>query len=495
MATGSEQNPLVNLFDQQKLPFVLHGSADSLDRDIIYIVDGAIPGANACHHFCNKHTGAGSENRNVVSVHPGRHLVQDCYKGTPDAINNQILETFGNHKQLCFAEQCPIVRKVRRQVILKVVRSMRQILGFVGSVHHQKYHANVKRALKTRNFYNRLLCFATLDFVDIFLPASPNEQPNFNMDVLKSLAFQLVQTSGQFDYKELYSKKQIVQFDQRIRPLLYREKYWISELDKETGSYENAKQVFSVLNEYRDQIVQQLEHVTVVQQGDLNLFFLKEKPKLFNSFTIECNGTIVDMSKERCVFYPLNHMIPIPLLKHHTKSVTENIVAEIMEVKTILPSHSSRMISIFTHHHKIFFATECFLDSKPVTPEETEEAKWIAIAKGLFVKGLQELLQLETYHYLFALVQKHNSCNYELVLVGLRDRLTCELLPSKQRNEHIATLNSDIVTPLPSAEETTMLLPETLVDYHRKHLLYSNNNFLLAKDQQEPESQCWWYIG
>lgn len=104
----------------KEIPFIIHGSKDSIDRDVIYLFD-KLPSTRECYEFCNSNK---DENRNIIVVKNG--MVFNCFKGTPDAINNQILDTYSNHKQ---KYDNPIKFRVERNIPLKVVRSVRQILG------------------------------------------------------------------------------------------------------------------------------------------------------------------------------------------------------------------------------------------------------------------------------------------------------------------------------------------------------------------------------
>ncbi|KAF0981192.1 hypothetical protein FDP41_012980 [Naegleria fowleri] len=127
----------------QKLPYVIHGSADSIDRDVIYWIPigsrtplqsnnpkrTRLPSQKRCFQFCVENKNY--ENRNLIVVDMERGIVVDCFKGTCDAINNQIKLTYGLHKQ---QHDCPIKDIVHRNIALKMTRGMRQILSMVGRV-------------------------------------------------------------------------------------------------------------------------------------------------------------------------------------------------------------------------------------------------------------------------------------------------------------------------------------------------------------------------
>lgn len=104
---------------------VHHGSIDSIDLDIVYILTKPLPDFETCKLFCSKDK---TENRNIVFVDPNEGIVKDCFKGIPDEINNSLLHTFKNHKQNFEENEFLIKKKVARNVPLKLVRCVRSLL-------------------------------------------------------------------------------------------------------------------------------------------------------------------------------------------------------------------------------------------------------------------------------------------------------------------------------------------------------------------------------
>lgn len=281
-----QTNHLLVWKQNNKLPFVIHGSANSVDKDVIYLVPEPhqLPSAQQCHYFCHHDTDAHLENRNVAVIRNG--MIVQCYKGTCDALNNQILTTFAYHEQPCF-DACPVSRVVRRQVVLKVVRSIRQILGFVAT-QKSGFYAQAKQALHSPNFVDRVTCFQQLDFAQVFvLPLS-----KAHVDTLKSVAFQLLQTLAQFSFVPLYSKDAIVQYDKRVDAIMYR-KYDLIEQD--------LTELMHVLNEYVQLIVKELiPHITVTHDKQGVNFIQWNNTEKTNAFAIEClQGIHVHVFRER----------------------------------------------------------------------------------------------------------------------------------------------------------------------------------------------------
>jgi hypothetical protein len=281
--------------DLHKLPFVIHGSEDSVDRDVIYLIEEMPKNKQLVHEFVNEDTQ--KENRNLAVIDYNEGIIVDCYKGTPDAINNQIIDTFHLHKQIM--EECPVRIRITRNVPLKVTRSIRQLIGFVAQVLHHlpvdshiygKYHNPIKIALKSKNFTSRLECLGSIDFIEVF-------EDNIDIKIFKSLAFQFAQTKAMLENDlELYSKKTVAQYDTRLEPVMYRREEVVSSaLDF----------YLSIFNEYRDYLVQHLSDVQVVQENELNLLYSPQDYIQKSEFYAQCkDGIILDMGRERLVYYP-----------------------------------------------------------------------------------------------------------------------------------------------------------------------------------------------
>lgn len=93
----------------------IHGSADSVDKDIVYILE-EIPDFNKCKMFCASLEG----NPNLAVIENG--YVVWCYKGSKDELNNSLFRTIPLHSE---NGENPIVGTVERDVCLKVIRAVR----------------------------------------------------------------------------------------------------------------------------------------------------------------------------------------------------------------------------------------------------------------------------------------------------------------------------------------------------------------------------------
>ena len=189
----------------------IHGSEDSIDTDVYYVVD-ELPSFQECKAFCDS---IKDENANLITIDNG--VVTACYKGVPDECNNSLLETYSLHEQ-----EYPLLVKyyVERDVFLKILRGIRIILS---RISRTRYRAIVKEALKDNNLRNKMatlshIRFNTIDFENM-------DKKESGKDILKVIAFQLGQMYGLTANNEYYTKSSIAKRFPRLKPLLYREDY------------------------------------------------------------------------------------------------------------------------------------------------------------------------------------------------------------------------------------------------------------------------------
>ncbi|EFC40083.1 predicted protein [Naegleria gruberi] len=452
------------LEELRKLPWVVHGSTDSIDRDVIYWIPitttnkttpaykRKLPSQKVCFDFCVENKL--EENRNLIVIDSEKGIVIDCFKGTADAINNQIKLTYGYHEQ---KYECPVKDFVQRNIVLKMVRGVRQILSMVGRVmriHKAKirqravlieflgvedhelvselldnfgivhgcmdedltdlYHDDMKSNLKSLDFRKRVESVKLIDYSKICkqcilwerefrekkllekdfneelfrkwfevknlkwdnlmqnykmlrkkqrnvdLPQliqnmfeshfkagstnkkSSNSEQDFKtageegdfLHIVKSIAFQMVQTDAQLENIELYSKRMVVDRDNRTQPLMYREM---------ENMLSNLETCFKVLNEYRDMISNKLLtnlNVEIIE-NTYNIFKTIDISKEMSSFHQQCNSMLIDMKRERVACCP-----PIFLKTHLDSSLS---------LESLQHSTIEKLEFSSEEHRKLFF--------------------------------------------------------------------------------------------------------------------------------------------
>lgn len=187
----------------------IHGSENSTDVDIHYVVD-ALPSLGECKKFCSSDP---NENRNLIVIENGE--VVDCYKGTPDEVNNSLLATYQLHIQ-----EYPLLvtHPVKRDLYRKILRGVRIILSHLS---RSEYRSEIKVALKS-NLSDRLKCLKNINFLKIDFSALNNNMSR--EDILKTLAFQTAQILALIGNQELYTKNEVSSYLPCFEPYMKREK-------------------------------------------------------------------------------------------------------------------------------------------------------------------------------------------------------------------------------------------------------------------------------
>lgn len=192
------------------VPFIFHGSEDSLDIDVYFLVDqlGTLNEAKKlCDDLSHKH----AVNGNLIVVKDGQ--VVDVYKGTVDEVNNSILATYHLHEQI---HPIPVNKKVERDICLKWLRVIRGILSHCSRT---EYRATVKAALRAENVADKLKAILEIDFskIDDFGKEKAAE-------VHKFVCFQVAQYLGLLEGVEIYTKSQAKKYlaNADVSKFLYR---------------------------------------------------------------------------------------------------------------------------------------------------------------------------------------------------------------------------------------------------------------------------------
>lgn len=189
-----------------------HGSEDSTDVDVHYVVD-ALPDPAECKRFCSEDP---AENRNLIMIRDG--VVTNVYKGTPDEVNNALLRTYPLHDQ---TSPLLVERPVPRVRPLKYVRAVRIILSHFS---RSQYRKEVKEALVGGSWHQRVSVLNTLDLTQIDFDTLNKHMTG--ADVRKVVAYQIGQTlalTPRNNPAELYTKREIALEFPCLAPYLQRE--------------------------------------------------------------------------------------------------------------------------------------------------------------------------------------------------------------------------------------------------------------------------------
>lgn len=171
----------------------IHGSENSIDTDVMYVVD-ELPSLQECKVFCSDK----DENRNLIVIEDG--IVTKCYKGTPDECNNSLFATYKLHQQ---SDELLVTRTVDRDKRLKTIRALRGILSHLSRT---SYRPQIKEALRSEDWDFRVDVLRSIDLTTIDFDYIQNNMSG--ADIKKLIAFQIVQTAALWNGVEIYTKNE-----------------------------------------------------------------------------------------------------------------------------------------------------------------------------------------------------------------------------------------------------------------------------------------------
>jgi hypothetical protein len=219
--------------------FHIFGSPSSIDRDILVFVD-TLPELETSKTLAKQlaptiqahFKDAKPPNINFGILDDG--VIIKTLKGIPDETNNAILATYGFHLQ---PHQLAVTRSVVRDLDAKKQRAARVILSFYSRTTHRE---GVKQALRG-DFKEKCAMLSRLDFS---VPLDFGKQAAPEVDIYKSIAFQLGQSLALAEGVELYTKEDIISHFPLFGAALRREPI-TPECQQ---ALENAKQRFLDIN-------------------------------------------------------------------------------------------------------------------------------------------------------------------------------------------------------------------------------------------------------
>lgn len=364
-------------------PRLIFGSEDSLDLDVVYLVD-AIPDIQSARRLCRSDT----ENRNLVVVEDG--VVVDCFKGSPDETHNALLRTHALHPQ---AHPLPLSAPLPRIVPLKAVRAVRITLSLLSRTPAR---ARIKAALTSFDQQRRLDVLRQLDFTALPLSA----------DVAKSIAFQLGQLRALIDGDEHYTKSAVAAALPDLAPLLARD----------PGADRAA------LNALRDDLLGAMAMVDTQADGDLNVFCYRSSAlPAWNQLALQSRGVVIDMRRERCLVQPYDKFFQLDEVDGWRR---EDFAGQ--RPDEIVEKVDGSLVSLFRHQGALRFVSKGRFDSA-----QAQAALRLSSQYDLSV------LDLDRWDHVFEVVCDDNrfprgftSVRYDaeaLYLIGLRDRHTREM--------------------------------------------------------------------
>lgn len=201
----------------EKLYEIVHGSKNSLDRDV-YWVTGKLPTKEELTHL-NKSQDISDVN--FITIDDGK--VTGCIKGVIDEINNGIIDTFDLHEQEL--DSCPISKRMNRDSFMKGVRAVRGILlQFSKTI----YRPEVKEASRSHSISKKI---SQAKKMVTLIPEIDDFVRMNKTNVFKFFAFQIAQSHGLLKDIEIYTKNDAKKYFPELALFIDREEFSISDVE------------------------------------------------------------------------------------------------------------------------------------------------------------------------------------------------------------------------------------------------------------------------
>ena len=213
---------------EKETEFILFGSENSSDYDVLVMVDDIPRNIDESHNICKHWNEKLSKilkdkplNCNIGVINDG--VLVDCFKGTCDELNNVLYYTYKNHTQ--YFEQ-PIKSPIERNINEKAIRIARFIISFYSRTH---LRSEIKNALRGK-LSERLSVLKKIDFTK--MTEFPNKKER-KQDIYKVIAFQMGQIFSLIDgnESESYTKNEIVKNYPQFSKFLNRQTITVNDLE------------------------------------------------------------------------------------------------------------------------------------------------------------------------------------------------------------------------------------------------------------------------
>ncbi len=194
--------------DIKNLPFLLHGSEDSLDKDIYVLCPKPLDHKESLDVI--SHFESLGFNANPIFIENGNVVWN--FKGVNDEVQNSIFHTYSLHEQNI---PNPIQNTAERNHGLKALRTIR---GLLSQCSRTQYRDIIKPTLKNHNVLDKLKVISQIDFSSI-----DDYEKLSKVEAGKFFAFQIGQTLGLLqDGEDLFTKKSVSNKYPYLTDLLYR---------------------------------------------------------------------------------------------------------------------------------------------------------------------------------------------------------------------------------------------------------------------------------
>ncbi|KAG2394233.1 hypothetical protein C9374_003997 [Naegleria lovaniensis] len=218
--------------------------------------------------------------------------VRRVFRGLPDEVNNGLFKTLELHSQT-FDHIQPIRGMVKRMIPLKCVMTLQNILVKIRRCEEVRNESIL--ALKSFDVTSRMQMLKNLDFTKIV--------KHLKTEDLKYLAFRLSQTVALVEGLELYTKKEMVEYDKNLKNVIYRFE-GVEHIEEE------KLRTAVLLNEYLKKLLQYMEGVKSTKMKNFEILSVKKNCRNDNLFLRQCHGCVIKQQMYCCevLHYPRDYL-------------------------------------------------------------------------------------------------------------------------------------------------------------------------------------------
>lgn len=200
-------------------PYYFFGSPDSIDVDVL-VDHPEMTGSSSDKEIIKKmiESHPSIQAWNLSLIHIENHIIARTMqrRGSADAVHNSLYYTYNFHLQ---QYENPLLFPVKRHRLLAVQTCVRTLLSITSATNQKAfYKKHISNVLREGIWTNEVELLSILSYKEQFF-----DDPVRNLDLLKSLAFDVGQTLSLLQGKEFYTKKEIINAHPELAQLILRQ--------------------------------------------------------------------------------------------------------------------------------------------------------------------------------------------------------------------------------------------------------------------------------
>lgn len=196
------------------------GSKDSIDIDVLIEhekASGEEKDKQLIDILKAQHPNIVDWNINIIAIEEGVVVKSIPSKGSPDAVNNSLFNTYYYHEQRF---NFPLNQLVERDVKQAIEKCLTSIFTFYKGTKLNAFYKSIPKEVKNgkANFVTRMEWLQKIDFNNI-----PYVESVVKLNAYKSIAFHIGQTISLIDGVQIYTKQDLLIYHPELSSIIKRE--------------------------------------------------------------------------------------------------------------------------------------------------------------------------------------------------------------------------------------------------------------------------------